>query len=174
MKRDFEAIRAIEEEKGIISLPTILKQKQYLYRKVYREIPEKIFILDVPGCKDNSIKVKFITKEDFDWIVIRKNAKKPTRGYKGRPFLFCKNCDKKDCCTLDTPCEERVEYSKKIHEKSLHKGDSRFWKSGNPKKSLILCESSRYILHNKSTKGECQKEKCSFYENGNCILSLYK
>lgn len=94
------------------------------------------------------------------------------RSFMGRPYTFCKECDYKEGCSLDRPCQKRDAYLAKKQDKLAKAGDSRFWKNGVPKKKLILCQSSKYRYAHKKTAGQCQEDKCEFYESGKCFLAL--
>lgn len=175
MKRNFDAIRKIEEEQGLISIPTILKLNQYLYKKVRASIPDKIFTLEVDGCVDKKLPIQFIMKKDFD-IISAPRCKKERikRGCMGRPYIFCKDCEHKDTCSFDIPCESRNAYVKDRAIREELGKDDRFWKNGKPKTHFILCKYAKYIYAHGTVKGECQKEKCAFWTGKDCTINLYK
>lgn len=94
------------------------------------------------------------------------------RSFMGRPYLFCKNCEKKDVCSLDFPCAARDEYLDRKNHAVQVRGDDRYWKNGVPKKRLVLCKSSKYRYAHKKTAGLCQGEQCVFYTGGKCELGI--
>lgn len=98
----------------------------------------------------------------------RKKEPQKRREVRGRPFGFCKDCEHVNDCSADTPCEKR-DARKNLAEIGK---DERFWKNGVPKKHLILCKYAKYMYAHKKTAGQCQKEKCSFYDRGKCYLNF--
>lgn len=174
MKYNWDSIVEVEKSTGMLSLFNIHRKKQYLYKRIMEE-PDVLEFLAVKTAGGKEVKIPFISVKNLEKIQIRAKGirkKVSKRGFMGRPYTFCKSCEHKNTCALDTPCDKRDEYIANRKFLCSRAKDSRFWKNGVPKKSLILCQSSRYRWAHKRTAGECQKEKCEFYVNSRCDLAL--
>lgn len=172
MKFDDYEIKYLEKENNAISLFHLQKEQQYLYVKISKRYPEKIFTIPITMQNGKQHNVKFIKNSDLEKLKqddrLRKKEPQPQRGVRGRPFGFCKDCKHIQDCTLAIPCEKR---DKRNKLKQIGT-DERFWKNGTPKKHLILCKYAKYMYAHKKTAGQCQKEKCCFYDSGKCFLNL--
>lgn len=180
MKLDMQAVKKIEEERGFVSLLTLRERRQYLYMKVRKEFADRIEYVDIGTKKGTEHFTPFVPVELVTRIarevegrkVSKKKGKK--RGFLGRMYYFCKECDRRFDCSLDFPCGQRDEYLAKKAFAEKVKGDDRYWNNGVPKKSKVLCQSSKYKYAHKKTAGQCQKEKCEFYCKGICELGIDK
>lgn len=172
MKLDYYEIKYLEEENNAILLSRLQKEQQYLYVKISKRYPEKIFTIPITMQNGNRRNIKFVKLSDLEKVKRDerlKNAEpQKRRKVRGRPFDFCKDCEHLNDCSADTPCIKRDE-RKKLEEIGQ---DERFWNNGTPKKHLILCKYAKYMYAHKKTAGQCQKEKCSFYDSGKCYLNL--
>lgn len=179
MKLNLKEIKKAEIDNRAVSLFNIRKERQYLYVKIRKYYPKLVFYVPIRLVGGKNRFMAFISQEDYDFIkTTRKkkeeNNKTMKRSFMGRPYSFCKDCDMKEMCTLDYPCEKREEYLKKKQFAKTVEGDDRFWKNGVPKKRLVLCQSAKYMYAHKKTAGQCQEDKCSFYVAGKCELGLDK
>lgn len=175
MRLDYNSILEVEEQMGAISLLLIRNTNAYLYTKIQRSGCPRLFY-KVKTARGKTHTIPFISKEDYAAILENYKVKKRKvkRTFMGRPYSFCKDCEMKYACTLDHFCEKReAQRAKKAFAKSIA-GDDRFWKNGSPKKNLVLCKYAKYRYAHKKTAGQCQKEKCRFYESGRCVLHLDK
>ena len=172
MKYDYYEIKYLEEENGAIWIYRLQKEQQYLYLKLNKRRPEKIFTIPITMQNGKRHDVKFVKISDLEELKcderLRKSEPQKRRKVRGRPFDFCKDCEHVNDCSADTPCAKRDE-RKKLNEVGQ---DERFWNNGTPKKHLILCKYAKYMYAHKKTAGQCQKEKCSFYDSGKCYLNL--
>ena len=172
MKFDDYEIKYLEKENNAISLFHLRNEQQYLYVKISKRYPEKIFTIPITMQNGKLHGVKFVKISDLQEVKcddrLRKIELQPQRGVRGRPFGFCKDCEHFKDCTADTPCEKRDERNK-LSEIGK---DERFWKNGTPKKYLVLCKYAKYMYAHKKTAGQCQRGKCSFYDNGKCFLNF--
>lgn len=177
MKLNLEAIRKVEQEKGLVSLFTLRTEKQYAYIKIKRSMMYLVEYLPVDNLTGGTQMMPFIKVEHLSELNRdRRRAGEPKtiRGFKGRPLAICKNCPHRADCGPNVACQKREDFIKDRERRGVLGQDDRFWKNGNPRKCLVLCQSSRYILTHGTKKGECQKEVCSFYNNEKCALNLYK
>lgn len=172
MKYDKEIISRLEKEYTAIWLPRLQKENQYLYVKLSKRYREKIFTIPITMKNGNIRDIKFVKLSDLEELKrderLRKEEPRKKRKILGRTFNFCKDCEHINDCSFDMPCAKRDE-RKKLHELAK---DERFWNNGTPKKHLILCKYAKYMYAHKRTAGQCQKEKCSFYDSGKCFLDL--
>lgn len=170
---DFTFIREIEEKNNVKCVTTIRKENNKVYQRILAAGIKQIKF-SVKTTTGTFIDALFITNQDYDRVNWQK-PKKTKRHFKGRPYLFCIDCPHKRNCTLDTPCEKRDTDRKAKALRKTVQGDNRFYKNGQPKKCETLCQSGKYLYaHTGAKRGECQKEKCRFYEDGKCVINLDK
>lgn len=175
MKLDYTTIEELEKEEDVTLLYTVKKDTPYIYTKIRKNIPDSVIYFTVKTARGRDHVAPFIRNMDLNSLKLeKKKSLARKRSFMGRPYSFCKDCWAKDFCSPEFPCEKRDE---KIRNRQFVKsveGDDRFWKNGVPKKHMVLCKYAKYMYAHKKTAGQCQKEKCRFYENGNCLLSLDK
>lgn len=171
-----DELKRQEESKDIVTLYTIRQENRYLYMKARKVFSDRIEYLELPAKNGNIIKTPYILKSDYEALVSDRNQKKAVykRGYVGRPYTFCKDCEKMAICNKDTECELRREYLERKEKILSLSGDDRYWKNGTPKKNLILCKYAKYLYAHKIKEFTCQKDKCRFYVNGKCELNIDK
>lgn len=178
MKYDIASIEKLEKEKGLVSLYTIRRNGYHLVRKVKKLAREHIIELDISTVSGLRRTMQFLSIDLFNQAVAQnKRIKKDFKGVRrimGRPYAFCTGCKCKDTCTEEIPCKAREDYRRAKEFAEKVKEDDRFWKNGVPKKSLMLCESSKYRYAHKKSAGNCQGSTCRFYEKGGCILGIDK
>lgn len=165
MKVRFEDVQEVEKNTDSVSLNNIKRNFPYIYIKIKNHYVDRIFSAPIG---DKKVLIQFIKNSDLLDILeqgdLRRNLnKKKTRGILGRPYVFCKDCDKKEFCTMDIPCEKRDQAIEEKKKKKSIAEDKRFFKSGRPRKKFILCEYFK-------TRKESSCVYCSFYENGRCTL----
>lgn len=171
MKLNLTKVSALESEYKVTALLTIQKTTPYLYAKIKQKYPDKVIYLDLSLDNGGVYKLPVVTNLDLSSITGNTGELIfGKRGYMGRPYAFCAGCEKKGTCTLEEPCTLRDEYFAQKALKEARKDDERFWSNGTPKKNLILCEYAKYKYAHKRTAGQCQGEKCRFYEAGGCAL----
>lgn len=175
MKLDYETIRQVESSEDAIFLYTIKKETPYVYSKIKKNLFDRIVYFTVKTSRGRDHVAPFIRREDLELLEkAKKKQTKRKRSFMGRPYSFCEDCWAKDFCSPELSCEKRDE---RIRSREFIKsvgGDDRFWKNGVPKKHMILCKYAKYMYAHKKTAGQCQKEKCRFYESGVCALGLDK
>lgn len=173
MTYDINVIKEVEESLDARSMYRLYKEERYMHRKVMNTMSDKLIKYPVRTIHGFEVELYFIRNKDLEEARLDRRFGEPKERRKvmGRPFLFCRNCPVRTKCSADIHCPERDEYIAKRNAPK-HIEDERYYLNGNPRKHLILCQYSRYKggLH----KGECQKELCAFYSQGNCELSLYK
>lgn len=171
MKFDIDSIKEVEEREGVKCCASIRKESTAIYQRILNAGLSQYWF-NVKTTKGKDTRALFITLKDYEEITKTREIK-PKRGFRGPPYLFCKDCPHMCDCTLEIPCEKRDTEIKKKALRAVVQGDDRFWKNGKPKKSKILCQFSKYLYaHTGVKKGECQKEKCEFYRNGKCDINL--
>ena len=96
---DFQ-INRLETENGVILLSRLQKEQQYLYVKVSKRYPEKIFTLPITMQNGKIRNIKFVKSSDIEFLKqdesFHKKEPQPQRGVRGRPYGFCKDCEKRD------------------------------------------------------------------------------
>lgn len=177
MKIDREQINAIQQREGCTALCTLRQEKMYTYMKIKKRYMEQVVYYPVTLKGGKVFQVAFIPNSVLDSMPdfrFSTAPKSPKRGWVGRPFAFCNDCEHKLNCDISVDCPKRNEALAKRHDKCT--ADDRFWANGNPKKHLVLCQYSKYLYAHKISKGVCQKELCRFYDaqEGKCLLFLDK
>ena len=76
MKYDYYEIKYLEEENDAISLFRLRKMRQYLYVKISKRYPEKIFSIPIKMQNGRRYNVKFVKIADVEKLKQRKRSNK--------------------------------------------------------------------------------------------------
>ena len=75
MKFDYYEIEYLEKENNAVCLTRLKKERQYLYVKISKRFPEKIFTIPINLQNGKQYGVKFVKNTDLQILQQRKRSK---------------------------------------------------------------------------------------------------